>query len=148
MESNKNKIEMDSLKNKEKINNKEKNSGFSLQKMKENIKNQTNFNYDLKKSMMNPNGINSLLGYEQNTNKFLFEDGYKSDDEENIQDQNDIYEFIGRKSIGELDNKKIEKDEILKENNSEKDNNINGIVEKWKYEKILLNNNIIDYSCK
>ena len=148
MESNKNKIEMDSLKNKEKINNTEKNSGFSLQKMKENIKNQTNFNYDLKKSMMNPNGINSLLGYEQNTNKFLFEDGYKSDDEENIQDQNDIYEFIGRKSIGELDNKEIEKDEILKENNSEKDNNINGIVEKWKYEKILLNNNIIDYSCK
>ena len=148
MESNKNKIEMDSLKNKEKINNKEKNSGFSLQKMKENIKNQTNFNYDLKKSMMNPNGINSLLGYEQNTNKFLFEDGYKSDDEENIQDQNDIYEFIGRKSIGELNSGEIEKDEMLKENNSGEDNNINGIVEKWKYEKILLNNNIIDYSCK
>ena len=136
---------MDSLNKNE---NEENKSNMTLNKMKENIKNQTNFNYDLKKSMMNPNGINSLLGYEQNTNKFLFEDGYKSDDEENIQDQNDIYEFIGRKSIGELDNKEIEKDEILKENNSEKDNNINGIVEKWKYEKILLDNNIIDYNRK
>ena len=98
--------------------------------------------------MIRYSDVDSLLGYEQNTNKFLFEDGYKSDDEENIQDQNDIYEFIGRKSIGELNNNEIEKDERLKENNSEKNNNISEVVEKWKYEKILLNNNIIDYSCK
>jgi len=152
---NKNKIEMDSLKNGEKINNKEnysldkeKSSEVSLNKIKENLKIQPTFNNNLKRTMIRYNDVDSLLGYEQNTNKFLFEDGYKSDDEENIQDQNDIYEFIGRKSIGELNNNEIEKDEKLKENNSEKDNNISEVVEKWKYEKILLNNNIIDYSCK
>ena len=146
---------MDSLKNGEKINNKEnnsldkeKNSEVSLNKIKENLKIQPTFNNNLKRTMIRYNDVDSLLGYEQNTNKFLFEDGYKSDDEENIQDQNDIYEFIGRKSIGELNNNEIEKDERLKENNSEKDNNISEVVEKWKYEKILLNNNIIDYSCK
>ena len=146
---------MDSLKNGEKINNKEnnsldkeKNSEVSLNKIKENLKIQPTFNNNLKRTMIRYNDVDSLLGYEQNTNKFLFEDGYKSDDEENIQDQNDIYEFIGRKSIGELNNNEIEKDEKLKENNSEKDNNISEVVEKWKYEKILLNNNIIDYSCK
>ena len=146
---------MDSLKNGEKINNKEnysldkeKNSEISLNKIKENLKIQPTFNNNLKRTMIRYNDVDSLLGYEQNTNKFLFEDGYKSDDEENIQDQNDIYEFIGRKSIGELNNNEIEKDEKLKENNSEKDNNISEVVEKWKYEKILLNNNIIDYSCK
>ena len=146
---------MDSLKNGEKINNKEnnsldkeKNSEVSLNKIKENLKFQPTFNNNLKRTMIRYNDVDSLLGYEQNTNKFLFEDGYKSDDEENIQDQNDIYEFIGRKSIGELNNNEIEKDEKLKENNSEKDNNISEVVEKWKYEKILLNNNIIDYSCK
>jgi hypothetical protein len=146
---------MDSLKNGEKINNKENNSldkekssEVSLNKIKENLKIQPTFNNNLKRTMIRYNDVDSLLGYEQNTNKFLFEDGYKSDDEENIQDQNDIYEFIGRKSIGELNNNEIEKDEKLKENNSEKDNNISEVVEKWKYEKILLNNNIIDYSCK
>ena len=146
---------MDSLKNGEKINNKEnnsldkeKNSEVSLNKIKENLKIQPTFNNNLKRTMIRYNDVDSLLGYEQNTNKFLFEDGYKSDDEENIQDQNDIYEFIGRKSIGELNNNEIEKDEKLKENNSEKDNNISEVVEKWKYEKILLNNNIIDYSRK
>ena len=146
---------MDSLKNGEKINNKEnysldkeKSSEVSLNKIKENLKIQPTFNNNLKRTMIRYNDVDSLLGYEQNTNKFLFEDGYKSDDEENIQDQNDIYEFIGRKSIGELNNNEIEKDEKLKENNSEKDNNISEVVEKWKYEKILLNNNIIDYSCK
>ena len=146
---------MDSLKNEEKINNKEnnsldkeKNSEVSLNKIKENLKIQPTFNNNLKRTMIRYNDVDSLLGYEQNTNKFLFEDGYKSDDEENIQDQNDIYEFIGRKSIGELNNNEIEKDEKLKENNSEKDNNISEDVEKWKYEKILLNNNIIDYSRK
>ena len=146
---------MDSLKNGEKINNKEnisldkeKNSEVSLNKIKENLKFQPTFNNNLKRTMIRYNDVDSLLDYEQNTNKFLFEDGYKSDDEENIQDQNDIYEFIGRKSIGELNNNEIEKDEKLKENNSEKDNNISEVVEKWKYEKILLNNNIIDYSCK
>ena len=146
---------MDSLKNGEKINNKEnysldkeKSSEVSLNKIKENLKIQPTFNNNLKRTMIRYNDVDSLLGYEQNTNKFLFEDGYKSDDEENIQDQNDIYEFIGRKSIGELNNNEIEKDEKLKENNSEKDNNISEGVEKWKYEKILLNNNIIDYSCK
>ena len=146
---------MDSLKNGEKINNKENNSldkekssEVSLNKIKENLKIQPTFNNNLKRTMIRYSDVDSLLGYEQNTNKFLFEDGYKSDDEENIQDQNDIYEFIGRKSIGELNNNEIEKDEKLKENNSEKDNNISEVVEKWKYEKILLNNNIIDYSCK
>ena len=146
---------MDSLKNGEKINNKEnysldkeKSSEVSLNKIKENLKIQPTFNNNLKRTMIRYNDVDSLLGYEQNTNKFLFEDGYKSDDEHNIQDQNEIYEFIGRKSIGELNNNEIEKDEKLKENNSEKDNNISEVVEKWKYEKILLNNNIIDYSCK
>ena len=146
---------MDSLKNGEKINNKEnysldkeKSSEVSLNKIKENLKIQPTFNNNLKRTMIRYNDVDSLLGYEQNTNKFLFEDGYKSDDEQNIQDQNEIYEFIGRKSIGELNNNEIEKDEKLKENNSEKDNNISEVVEKWKYEKILLNNNIIDYSCK
>ena len=146
---------MDTLNDKDKENNeiinslgKEKNSGYSLNEIKENIKTETTFKRNFKKTMVKHKDINSLLGGEQKVNKFLFEDGNKSDDEENIQEQNDIMKMVGRQPIGKLINDEIEQDELYEENNSEKYNDIAEVVEKWKYEKILLDNNIIDYNCK
>lgn len=134
---------MDSLIINEKINSNEKKIKMELPltKIKENMKNDNIFNENLQKTLVKSN-IKDLLGNETNKEYSLFEDLYKSDDEDNIKDQNDIYQIKGRKSIGELDN---EMDEF---HGLEKDEEINKTIENWKYEKILLNNNIIDYNCK
>ena len=42
-------------------------------------------------------------------------------------------------------NDKIESEENSKDINYKY---LDGVIEKWKYEKLLLNNNIIDYYCK
>jgi hypothetical protein len=42
----------------------------------------------------------------------------------------------------------IEENEQENIKDTEKINDINIAFEKWKYEKILLDNNIIDYNCK
>ena len=146
---------MDSLKNKDKINNKkinsldkEKSSGLSLGEMREDIKIQFTYNNTLKNTMIKYNDFSSILDSEQDIDNFLFEDGLKSDDEENIQEQNDIYRISGRKSIGELNNNEVEKEEILNENIPEKLDDIKEVFENLKFEIILLENNIIDYSCK
>ena len=95
---------MDSLINNEKINSNEKiiKKEFSLTKIKESIKRDNIFNENLKKALVESN-IKDLSGYERNKEYSLFDDLYKSDDEENIKDQNDIYQIKGRKSIGRLD---------------------------------------------
>ena len=146
---------MDSLKNKDKINNKkinsldkEKSSGLSLGEMREDIKIQFTYNNTLKNTMIKYNDFSSILDSEQDIDNFLFEDGLKSDDEENIQEQNDIYRISGRKSIGELNNNEVEKEEILNENIPENLDDIKEVFENLKFEIILLENNIIDYSCK
>lgn len=146
---------MDSLKNKDKINNKkinsldkEKSSGLSLGEMREDIKIQFTYNNTLKNTMIKNKDFSSILDSEQDIDNFLFEDGLKSDDEENIQEQNDIYRISGRKSIGELNNNEVEKEEILNENIPEKLDDIKEVFENLKFEIILLENNIIDYSCK
>ena len=146
---------MDSLKNKDKINNKkinsldkEKSSGLSLGEMREDIKIQFTYNNTLKNTMIKYKDFSSILDSEKDIDNFLFEDGLKSDDEENIQEQNDIYRISGRKSIGELNNNEVEKEEILNENIPEKLDDIKEVFENLKFEIILLENNIIDYSCK
>ena len=114
---------------------------FSLNKMKDSIEEDNIFNKNLQKTLVKSN-VKDLLDYDSNKEYTVFEDLYKSDDEDNIKDQNEIYQVKGRKSIRELDN------EIDKFHDSEKDEGISKIIENWKYEKILLNNNIIDYNCK
>ena len=98
------------------------------------------------KTLSKVKDLNSLIGAK---NYNLFDNAYKSDDEENINDQKDIYKCEGRKSIGELDfllnNDKIESEENSKDINYKY---LDDVIEKWKYEKLLLNNNIIDYYCK
>ena len=42
----------------------------------------------------------------------------------------------------------LEQEGILEDINSEENFCINQVIEKWNYEKILLDNNIIDYNCK
>ena len=145
---------MESLKNDDKINNKkiksldkDIKSGYSLEQMKESIKTNDKFINNLKNTTIKYKDINSLLDFGQNKNYSLFETGYKSDDEENIQEQNDIYQIMGRKAISKLDNDEIEQNENL-EYNSEKVNDMDKVIEKWKYEKILIDNNIIDFNCK
>ena len=145
---------MESLKNDDKINNekiksldKDIKSGYSLEQMKESIKTNDKFINNLKNTAIKYKDINSLLDFGQNKNYSLFETGYKSDDEENIQEQNDIYQIMGRKAISKLDNDEIEQNENL-EYNSEKVNDMDKVIEKWKYEKILIDNNIIDFNCK
>ena len=115
--------------------------------MKESIKTNDKFINNLKNTTIKYKDINSLLDFGQNKNYSLFETGYKSDDEENIQEQNDIYQIMGRKAISKLDNDEIEQNENL-EYNSEKVNDMDKVIEKWKYEKILIDNNIIDFNCK
>ena len=122
-------------------------SGYSLEQMKESIKTNDKFINNLKNTTIKYKDINSLLDFGQNKNYSLFETGYKSDDEENIQEQNDIYQIMGRKAISKLDNDEIEQNENL-EYNSEKVNDMDKVIEKWKYEKILIDNNIIDFNCK
>lgn len=145
---------MESLKNDDKINNekiksldKDIKSGYSLEQMKESIKTNDKFINNLKNTTIKYKDINSLLDFGQNKNYSLFETGYKSDDEENIQEQNDIFQIMGRKAISKLDNDEIEQNENL-EYNSEKVNDMDKVIEKWKYEKILIDNNIIDFNCK
>lgn len=111
---------------------------FALNKMKDSIEEDNIFNKNLQKTLVKSN-VKDLLDYDSNKEYTVFEDLYKSDDEDNIKDQNEIYQVKGRKSIRELDN------EIDKFHDSE---GIIKVIENWKYEKILLNNNIIDYNCK
>ena len=47
-----------------------------------------------------------------------------------------------------LNNNIIEENEQEKVKDTETINDISIAFEKWKYEKILLDNNIIDYNCK
>ena len=61
-------------------------------------------NCNLKNSTIQIRGINIILDYAQNKNKFLFNNENKSDDEENIKDQNHFSQIEGRKSITKLDN--------------------------------------------
>jgi hypothetical protein len=139
---------MDSFINNEKLNrsNKEVKKNLHFSKIKESIQNQNIYNIDLTKTLSKVKDLNSLIGAK---NYNLFDNAYKSDDEENINDQKDIYKCEGRKSIGELDiilnNDKIESEENSKDINYKY---LDDVIEKWKYEKLLLNNNIIDYYCK
>lgn len=139
---------MDSIINNEKLNrsNKEVKKNLHFSKIKESIQNQNIYNIDLTKTLSKVKDLNSLIGAK---NYNLFDNAYKSDDEENINDQKDIYKCEGRKSIGELDillnNDKIESEENSKDINYKY---LDDVIEKWKYEKLLLNNNIIDYYCK
>lgn len=139
---------MDSFINNEKLNrsNKEVKKNLHFSKIKESIQNQNIYNIDLTKTLSKVKDLNSLIGAK---NYNLFDNAYKSDDEENINDQKDIYKCEGRKSIGELDillnNDKIESEENSKDINYKY---LDVVIEKWKYEKLLLNNNIIDYYCK
>ena len=139
---------MDSIINNEKLNrsNKEVKKNLHFSKIKESIQNQNIYNIDLTKTLSKVKDLNSLIGAK---NYNLFDNAYKSDDEENINDQKDIYKCEGRKSIGELDillnNDKIESEENSKGINYKY---LDDVIEKWKYEKLLLNNNIIDYYCK
>jgi hypothetical protein len=139
---------MDSIINNEKLNrsNKEIKKNLHFSKIKESIQNQNIYNIDLTKTLSKVKDLNSLIGAK---NYNLFDNAYKSDDEENINDQKDIYKCEGRKSIGELDillnNDKIESEENSKDINYKY---LDDVIEKWKYEKLLLNNNIIDYYCK
>ena len=139
---------MDSIINNEKLNrsNKEVKKNLHFSKIKKSIQNQNIYNIDLTKTLSKVKDLNSLIGAK---NYNLFDNAYKSDDEENINDQKDIYKCEGRKSIGELDillnNDKIESEENSKDINYKY---LDDVIEKWKYEKLLLNNNIIDYYCK
>jgi hypothetical protein len=139
---------MESIINNEKLNrsNKEVKKNLHFSKIKESIQNQNIYNIDLTKTLSKVKDLNSLIGAK---NYNLFDNAYKSDDEENINDQKDIYKCEGRKSIGELDillnNDKIESEENSKDINYKY---LDDVIEKWKYEKLLLNNNIIDYYCK
>ena len=146
---NKNKYQMDSLINKdnEEINalDKENNYEMQINKNKE-LENKNFLNINLKNSTIQIRGINTVLDSEQNKNKFLFNYGNKSDDEDNIKEQIDLCQIEGRKSINNLDNKEI--DEIGNENIFNKYNTLDEVIDMWKYEKLLLENNIIDYNCK
>ena len=139
---------MDSIINNEKLNrsNKEVKKNLHFSKIKESIQNQNIYKIDMTKTLSKVKDLNSLIGAK---NYNLFDNAYKSDDEENINDQKDIYKCEGRKSIGELDillnNDKIESEENSKDINYKY---LDDVIEKWKYEKLLLNNNIIDYYCK
>ena len=139
---------MDSIINNEKLNrsNKEVKKNLHFSKIKKSIQNQNIYNIDLTKTLSKVKDLNSLIGAK---NYNLFDNAYKSDDEENINDQKDIYKCEGRKSIGELDillnNDKIESEENSKDINYKY---LDDVIEKWNYEKLLLNNNIIDYYCK
>ena len=138
---------MDSIINNEKLNrnNKEVKKNLHFSKIKESIQNQNIYNIDLTKTLSKVKDLNSLIGAK---NYNLFDNAYKSDDEENINDQKDIYKCEGRKSIGELD---ILLNNDKKSEENSKDINykyLDDVIEKWKYEKLLLNNNIIDYYCK
>lgn len=149
---------MDSLKNEDNKNNgkinsfkKEVKSESSLNQIKENIKNKNVFNKKSKRTIRIVKNLNTLLGFDEIKNDLLFENGFKSDDEENIKDQNEIFNIQGRKSLGELDIKyleQLEQEGVLEDINSEENFCINQVIEKWNYEKILLDNNIIDYNCK
>lgn len=118
----------------------------SLNKIKNNIKKENISKNPLTSTIVNKKDFKSILGYEQNQKYSIFEDGYKSDDEENIKDQNEIYEIKGRKSLSESDIKQIE--QLNQSVNNKKVYDMEYVIDKWNYEKILLNNNIIDYNCK
>ena len=140
---------MDSLINKdnEEINalDKENNYEMQINKNKE-LENKNFLNINLKNSTIQIRGINTVLDSEQNQNKFLFNYGNKSDDEDNIKEQIDLCQIEGRKSINKLNNNEI--DEIGNENIFNKYNTLDEVIDMWKYEKLLLENNIIDYNCK
>ena len=146
---NKNKYQMDSLINKdnEEINalDKENNYEMQINKNKE-LENKNFLNINLKNSTIQIRGINTVLDSEQNKNKFLFNYGNKSDDEDNIKEQIDLCQIKGRKSINKLNNNEI--DEIGNENIFNKYNTLDEVIDMWKYEKLLLENNILDYNCK
>ena len=144
---------MDSLNNKENINNEEinpldteKNYEKQLNKKEEINGNPNILNCNLKNSTIQIRGINIILDSAQNKNKFLFNNENKSDDEENIKDQNHFSQIEGRKSITKLDNN--EEDEIGNKNIFNKYNTIDEVIDMWKYEKLLLESNIIDYNRK
>lgn len=140
---------MDSLINKdnEEINalDKENNYEMQINKNKE-LENKNFLNINLKNSTIQIRGINTVLDSEQNKNKFLFNYGNKSDDEDNIKEQIDLCQIKGRKSINKLNNNEI--DEIGNENIFNKYNTLDEVIDMWKYEKLLLENNILDYNCK
>ena len=140
---------MDSLINKdnEEINalDKENNYEMQINKNKE-LENKNFLNINLKNSTIQIRGINTVLDSEQNQNKFLFNYGNKSDDEDNIKEQIDLCQIEGRKSINKLNNNEI--DEIGNENIFNKYNTLDEVIDMWKYEKLLLENNILDYNCK
>ena len=144
-----NKNKMDSLINKdnEEINALDKENNYEMQfnKNKE-LENKNFLNFNLKNSTIQIRGINTVLDSEQNKNKFLFNYGNKSDDEDNIKEQIDLCQIEGRKSINKLNNNEI--DEIGNENIFNKYNTLDEVIDMWKYEKLLLENNIIDYNCK
>ena len=140
---------MDSLINKdnEEINALDKENNYEMQfnKNKE-LENKNFLNINLKNSTIQIRGINTVLDSEQNQNKFLFNYGNKSDDEDNIKEQIDLCQIKGRKSINKLNNNEI--DEIGNENIFNKYNTLDEVIDMWKYEKLLLENNILDYNCK
>ena len=74
---------------------------MQINKNKE-LENKNFLNINLKNSTIQIRGINSVLDSEQNQNKFLFNYGNKSDDEDNIKEQIDLCQIEGRKSINKL----------------------------------------------
>ena len=150
---------MDSLNKNE---NEENKSNMTLNKMKEiMLSDKKDILLLLDNKKQKKRGFIKSIKYknfalEKKANLYLFQKECKSDDEENIKDQNDIYKIKGRKSISklnidEINNKNLENDENndgSNNNNVEKNDNIDMVFENWKYEKILLDNNIIDYNRK
>lgn len=99
--------------------------------------------------------IGQLYGIEKHPSSSLFNEESKSDDEDNINEQKISIvleeETESRKSIYTRYNSDLEK-EIKKQSNIDEifDGNkyIKKLEEKWKYEKILLDYNIIDFTSK